>query len=56
MPRVTIEQFRASLTARPDRDALARVYRELSRHPQLASAAGFTAWGDWSGPPGGVST
>lgn len=54
MPRPTIQQFRATLAGRADSDEAVRAYREITRRPELASAAGFAAWGDWSGPPGGA--
>ncbi|HEU4562366.1 MAG TPA: hypothetical protein VFS20_31335 [Longimicrobium sp.] len=54
MPRPTIQQFHASLAARSEPGALVRAYREITRRPELASGAGFAAWGDWSGPPGGT--
>lgn len=53
MPRITIQQFNATLT-RAEPGALVRAYRQIARRPELAAGAGFAAWGDWSGPPGAV--
>jgi hypothetical protein len=52
MPRLTIQQYHARLAGRSEPGTLVRAYREITRRPELASAAGFAAWGDWSGPPG----
>ncbi|HSU12610.1 hypothetical protein [Longimicrobium sp.] len=51
MPRVSIQQFRASLAGRGDANADVRAYRELGRRPAVAAEAGFAAWGDWAAPP-----
>jgi hypothetical protein len=50
MPRVSIQQFRATLASLTDQGAEARAYRELARRPQVAaSRPSFGSWVDW--PP-----
>ena len=54
MPRLTIQQFRATLDGRTDAGTLVRAYREITRQPELAVGAGFAGWGDWTTPPGAL--
>ncbi|HVG45027.1 MAG TPA: hypothetical protein VM890_09865 [Longimicrobium sp.] len=49
MPRVSIQQFRATLASRSDQGALVRAYRALTRHPGVAAGLLLAAWGEW--PP-----
>jgi hypothetical protein len=48
MPRISIDDFRARLTG-GDTDRLARVYREVTRRPELrrpaAELSGWIPWG-----------
>jgi hypothetical protein len=47
MPRLTIQQFRATLAAGDGDGTLVRAYRELARRPDLASALRTTEWAAW---------
>jgi hypothetical protein len=48
MPRVSIQQFRATLAGRSDQGAAVRAYRALARRPE-AAAMTFVDWVAW--PP-----
>lgn len=49
MPRLTIQQFRATLTATAGDGVMVRAYRELARRPELATGMRSIDWGAW--PP-----
>jgi len=49
MPKVSIQQFRAALAGRSEQGDIMRTYRELARHPQVASGMLFAEWAVW--PP-----
>jgi hypothetical protein len=49
MPKLRIQQFRATLAGSADQGALARAYRDLARRPTLVAAMHSASWVDW--PP-----
>ncbi|HSU12611.1 hypothetical protein [Longimicrobium sp.] len=49
MPRISIQQFRASLAGHAEPGALVRAYREIARRPELATGARVMGWSVW--PP-----
>jgi len=51
MPRISIQQFRASLAASSVRGALVRAYRELARRPGLAAGMRRNEWIPWGDVP-----
>lgn len=53
MPRLSIQQFRATLTAAKGDGVLVRAYRELARRPELATGMRATEWAAW---PAAVSS
>ena len=56
MPKITIQQFRATLTGGARPGPLARAYRELARRPELALGARYSDWPVWTAPDGGTAT
>jgi hypothetical protein len=48
MPRVSIQQFRATLGSRSEQGVLVRAYRKLSRRPDLAAGMVHAEWAYWS--------
>lgn len=50
MPRISIDDFRARLTS-GEADPLARLYREITRRPELRRpAAAIPGWAEWPEP------
>jgi hypothetical protein len=49
MPRISIQQFRATLASRSDQGALVRAYRRLTRRAELAAGMVHADWAVW--PP-----
>jgi hypothetical protein len=49
MPRISIQQFRATLASRSDQGALVRAYRTMTRRPELAAGMLHAEWTIW--PP-----
>ncbi|HVG45025.1 MAG TPA: hypothetical protein VM890_09855 [Longimicrobium sp.] len=49
MPRVSIQQFRATLAGRSDQGTVVRAYRKLARRPEVVTAVAFADWTTW--PP-----
>ncbi|HET7461409.1 MAG TPA: hypothetical protein VFJ82_09170 [Longimicrobium sp.] len=47
MSRLTIQQFRSTLSGAGRGGALVRAYRELARRPELAAAAHISEWAAW---------
>jgi hypothetical protein len=49
MPRITIQQFRATLASRSEQGAVVRAYRALARRPAVAAGMLHREWAVW--PP-----
>ena len=47
MPRVTIQQFRATLAGRAASGALVRAYREITLRPDLVAGMRAAGWAEW---------
>jgi hypothetical protein len=56
MPRISIQQFRATLAGGARPGTLVRAYRELARRPELALGARYSDWPVWTAPDGGTAT
>lgn len=51
MPRISIQQFRATLAATFPRGGLVHAYRELARRPELATGMYRSDWIPWGDVP-----
>jgi hypothetical protein len=49
MPKVTIQQFRATLAGRSEQGILIHAYRELARRPEAATSKRLAGWMEWPG-------
>jgi hypothetical protein len=47
MPRVSIDQFRATLASRSEQGATINAYREHGRRPSVATGMRFGEWIPW---------
>ena len=47
MPKITIQQFRATLAGRSQASPVVRAYREITRRPDLAAGMRAAGWAEW---------